>query len=303
MLGMTLTRARSLTAMNRILAMVRDEHRPWWEAEIADLRPENVLAMSRNRGTAVALLRALLHVHDRAPGACLVVLPSDHAVDNEDVLREVIFEAAEEARRNAEHVVLIGAPAGPADPTLGWILPGAVGGGRARAVARFVEKPDYAEAVDCVRRGAFRNTLMLAGGTRALLNLYAPLTLGPAGALEPSDEGLASSARELAAIYPHLPAMDLSRDLLQRAARWLRVVPLPECGWTDIGTLDRLEAWWMSHPAAQEQVRQSGILPIGAQAPSVARTGPVMTIGRNRPRPLRATGLLEAAPTSRSSTG
>lgn len=67
MLGMTLTRARGLTAVDRILVVVRDEHRPWWKTEIAELRPENVLVLSRNRGTALALLRALLHVHDRDP--------------------------------------------------------------------------------------------------------------------------------------------------------------------------------------------------------------------------------------------
>lgn len=263
MLGMTLARARGLTAVDRILVVVRDEHRPWWKTEIADLPPENVLVLSRNRGTALALLRALLHVHDRNPDARLVVLPSDHAVDDEDALREGILEAAEEATRNEGHVVLVGAPAGAADPSLGWILPDATGAGRVRAVARFVEKPGHAEAADCVRRGAFRNTLILTGGMRALLRLYAPLTLETSDALKAGDDGLPSSARELAAIYPHLPAMDLSRDLLQRASRWLRVVPLPECGWTDIGTLERLEEWWKSHPTAQEQVRQSGILPIG----------------------------------------
>lgn len=270
MLSMTLARARGLTAVDRILVVVRDEHRPWWKTEITGLPPENVLVLSRNRGTAPALLRALLHVHDRDPDACLVVLPSDHAVDDEDVLRRGILEAVEEANRNEEHVVLVGAPAGAADPSLGWILPDAVGAGRVRAVARFVEKPGYAEAADCVRRGAFRNTLMLAGGMRALLRLYAPLIPKPTGPLEAGDSGLPSSARELAAIYPHLPAMDLSRDLLQRATRWLRVVPLLECGWTDIGTLDRLEAWWRSHPAVQEQVRQSGIVPIDVQPSLVA---------------------------------
>src|SRR5678816_1697682 len=59
MLGMTLARARRITATDRILVLVREEHRPWWQTEVGSA--EQVLVQSRNRGTGLALLRALLH--------------------------------------------------------------------------------------------------------------------------------------------------------------------------------------------------------------------------------------------------
>ncbi|HEX5032562.1 MAG TPA: sugar phosphate nucleotidyltransferase, partial [Candidatus Eisenbacteria bacterium] len=60
MLDVTLARARRLTTANRIVVIVREDHRPWWENKLAGVWPNNVLVHSRNRGTAIALLHALL---------------------------------------------------------------------------------------------------------------------------------------------------------------------------------------------------------------------------------------------------
>jgi regulator of nucleoside diphosphate kinase len=260
MLGMTLARARRITATDRILVLVREEHRPWWQTEVGSA--EQVLVQSRNRGTGLALLRALLHLHERDPGATAVVLPSDHVVDDEDLMDRAVLDAVDAARVHAGQVVLIGAPAGAADPSLGWILPERGGAGRTRQVAGFVEKPSVEEATACVRRGALRNTLILTGNVRAFLRLYALELLEPLGSADMSDDVLHATISGLAAIYAEVPGMDLSRDILQRSSRWLRVLPLPECGWTDIGTLERLEAWWKSHPRSFAEVREFGVLPV-----------------------------------------
>ena len=44
----------------------------------------------------------------------------------------------------------------------------------------------------------------------------------------------------LDALYQDLPTCDFSRDILEREAARLAVVPTRPCGWTDIGTPDRL---------------------------------------------------------------
>ena len=273
MLGITLARARSLVPAHHILVMVLEEHRPWWEVELAGIPSDNVLVQSQNRGTALALLRAILHVRASDPNACVVVLPSDHVVDDEDHLKAVILEAVDEARRNERHVVLIGAASTVPDPSLGWIVPGRKSTGRTHAVEGFVEKPDLATAAECVRRGAFRNTLMLAAGIPALLRTYVLAMPAWVDAADSDGDALQAKVRALAMIHSDLPAMDLSRDVLQRSAQWLRVLPLSECGWTDIGTLERLGAWWNRHPAALDRVRQSGLLPsVSLTSPAVRRT-------------------------------
>jgi mannose-1-phosphate guanylyltransferase len=271
MIEIALSRARRLTSAGRILVVVRDDHRPWWESELADVPPNNVLVHTQNRGTGVALLHAMLCAIGRDPGAVFVVLSSDHAVDHEGILREAILEAVAEAERSSRHVILLGAPSETPDSSLGWIIPGRPGMGRTRMVSEFVEKPGLAQAAECVRRGGLRNTLILAGSARALLSMYAIRALGERGAFRENEHAFHVRAQALASMYPYFPAMDIGRDILQRSARWLRVLPLPECGWADIGTVDRLQEWWRRHPAAWEEAKRTGILPRAREIPPPVR--------------------------------
>ncbi|MGH2570742.1 MAG: hypothetical protein ACRDGR_05930, partial [bacterium] len=41
-------------------------------------------------------------------------------------------------------------------------------------------------------------------------------------------------------VYEAMPAVDFSGEVLQRVPSRLRVLPVPPCGWTDLGTPDRL---------------------------------------------------------------
>lgn len=286
MLGITLARARTLTTDDRIVVIVREEHRSWWEGELAGIPSKNVLVHSRNRGTAIALLDGLLHAWDGREEAPFVVLPSDHVVDDESLMTSSVREAVDEARHSSTHAVLVGAPAETPDSSLGWIMPGPADGGRCRDVMAFIEKPGFAQAAECVRLGALRNTLIFACAPGALLKLYTRPTGRVAwaigGRIEIQDardeEAVLAKVQMLRAAFPDLPDMDLGRHLLQPSAPWLRVLPLPECGWTDIGTIERLETWWKEHPAAWNRVRQRGVLPL------VSETRPA---GRSRPDPVR----------------
>jgi mannose-1-phosphate guanylyltransferase len=278
MLALTLERARRIAPADRLLVLVREDQRTWWQNELAALHTEQVLVQSRNRGTGLALLRALLHVHEREPQACVVVLPSDHVVDDEDVIVGAALEAVDAAEVHNDQVVLIGAPAKAPDPSLGWVVPEWGGPGRTKQVASFVEKPSAKEAAACVRRGALRNTLILASEVRALLRLYALEMLEAGSAAEMPDDVLRARIAGLAAVHAQVPGMDLSRDILQPSSRWLRVLPLPECGWTDIGTLERLDEWWRSHPRSFADVREFGVFPVPSPVGPGARPEPAHTL-------------------------
>ena len=52
----------------------------------------------------------------------------------------------------------------------------------------------------------------------------------------------------LDALYDALPTRDFSRDVLESMAERLAVVAVRPCGWTDIGTPDRLGRVFESHP-------------------------------------------------------
>jgi mannose-1-phosphate guanylyltransferase len=94
------------------------------------------------------------------------------------------------------------------------------------------------------------NAFLVAATGRALLAPFerqVPELYGP----------LAARARSWAREEPwpvgtfeSLPSRDFSHDLLTPAATGLRVVRVPPCGWTDLGTPERLLEWLASQRAA-----------------------------------------------------
>ncbi len=240
------------------MAVVRDDHRHWWSEELHDLPVENVLTEPANRGTAVAILHALVHVLPRDAGPALVLLPSDHAVDDESVLIESIDLAARLAAASPEHVFLLGMVPESEETEYGWVLPFR-GGGRVRAVSRFVEKPGRKLAAELRAEGALWNSFICVASGHALLELFEGIQAHMLSRyLQFFLARQEHDPRELA-MFQALPSMDFCGEILESAAGRLRVLVVPPCGWTDLGTPLRIDRWLLrsDSDAASLMVRAS----------------------------------------------
>ncbi len=267
-----LARAAAVTAPERVVAVLAEEHRALWEPQVGRLAPENRVVQPENRGTAVGLLLPLLAVLARAPEARLVVLPSDHYVRHEGVLETALLEALDTVGRAASRVVLLGITPDEAVSDYGWILP-APGTGRLRAVERFVEKPGGPRSVELLEQGALWNSFLLAARGSALLGLYRRRLPRLLAAFRGVDLGAPAA---LARLYERLDEHDFSRAVLEGSERGLRVLEVPPCEWTDLGTPARVARCLRQRGQARPQ-------------PAGPRATPVLE------RALLALGGLEAA--------
>jgi hypothetical protein len=66
------------------------------------------------------------------------------------------------------------------------------------------------------------------------LNLYSPSFDATIAAMRHAE------GAELDELYQSLPDLDFSRDILEGNEAKLRVLTVPRCGWSDLGTLDRI---------------------------------------------------------------
>lgn len=243
LLHRTLRRAENISDPDRIVAVVRHDHRRWWRDELRDLPPEHVLAQADNRGTGVAILHALAHVLQRDDNPTLVFLPSDHSAEKESTLTESMRSAAQYAASGREHLVLLGVTADRPETEYGWILPRSGDSASLRAVERFVEKPDAQLAAVLHTAGGLWNSFILACSGRALLAAFEashPHLLRTC--LRSFLVGHLDDSRERA-LYGALPRVDFCAEVLPAAVGQLRVLTVPACGWTDLGTPARVEEW------------------------------------------------------------
>ena len=254
MVRWALARARCLAPAPRVLIVVNEPHRPFWRRELADVPLHNLVIQPCNRGTAAGVLLALLEIQARGSAAApVVLLPSDHYVADEIVLHRAMRTAVRVARHSGRSAVLLGVSPTDVEPGYGWIVP-ATADPIAR-VSQFLEKPSTENVGQMVSRGALINSFILVARVQAMLDLYGQ-TLPDI--LRAFRRCTPTSPAELAIrrLYEDLPSLDLSRDVLERASGSLSVVRVPPCGWSDLGTLDRLRFFLAqvdSPPSASSQ--------------------------------------------------
>lgn len=238
-----LLRAERIAPRERVLTIVAEQHRRWWETALWTLPKRNVIVQPRNRGTAIGLLLPLLHIAQRDPHARVVILPSDHYVQEEAVLARALRQVAGSVATDTAHLYLLGISPEEADPELGYVVPGTRDQRGMLQVAQFVEKPSAAMARMMIERGALWNAFILAGAVQAFISLFeqrhGELLDEMRTALRFDASGSADSAA-LTDLYSRLPEIDFSRHVLDGSEAMLRVQPVPPCGWSDLGTPKRV---------------------------------------------------------------
>jgi mannose-1-phosphate guanylyltransferase len=242
-----LTRAAGVATHERICTIVAHQHREWWLEPLGSASASNVIVQPRNRGTAIGLLYSLLHILPRDPLAQVVLLPADHYVRDEAVLQQSVREALQRLEQDPDAPVLLGVQPEEIDTELGYILPGRRDPLGGRHVERFIEKPNAVLARDVIEQGGMWNTFIIAASVKSLLDLFMPrfssllmemqVIMQRATSVElPAAAGWAA----LVNMYERLPQLDFSRDILEGREEHLRVVNVPACGWSDLGTPKRV---------------------------------------------------------------
>jgi mannose-1-phosphate guanylyltransferase len=143
---------------------------------------------------------------------------------------------------NPEATYLFGTEPDSADTELGYIVPVQTARSLAAEVARFAEKPALEEARALVLSGALWNLFILGGTVRAMLKLFNQDYAGAVSAMRAAlaRDRRATAKGALAELYADLTPFDFSHEILQHQTAPLRVIRVPPCGWTDLGTPHRV---------------------------------------------------------------
>jgi mannose-1-phosphate guanylyltransferase len=202
------------------------------------------LVQPDNRGTAPAILFALLRIAKRDPYAVVSVFPSDHYVDIEELFMCHVDLAMRTANSRRRQLVLLGIKPDRAESGYGWMEPAGslCEGSTLLRVTRFWEKPPEPVVRRLWQRGCLWNSFVMAGTARAfitmiyraLLELKATVArMWPA--METPDEDQAMKVA-----YADLPCRDFAGDVLAHNTSDLAIVPVEGLYWNDLGDSRRV---------------------------------------------------------------
>lgn len=233
MLSETVERLVPLVGRERVLILTSERLRDPILAAIPGLTPAQLLLEPRPAGTAAALTWAAAPVVALGgPDARMLCVHADWAIKDPVHFRETLARAAEVAATSAALATVGIVPSRP-DPGFGYIQPGETLPTGARAVARFVEKPDRARATQMVADGFLWNSGIFAWRAQDLLDEVRAVTPELAGALARVTEGAAAFFGAVTT------GVSIDVGVLERSKRV--VVLAGDFGWDDVGTWSALQ--------------------------------------------------------------
>jgi mannose-1-phosphate guanylyltransferase len=235
----TVRRLRGFASSREIAVACGRLHANQIRSLLPEIPREQFLIEPVARNTAPIVGWAALRVRAKDPDGVMVVLPSDHRVENAARFRALLKTAARLCQDGTLFTLGI-VPIGP-ETGYGYLRLGAKLPGGARGVKSFVEKPSLAEAR---RYLATREYLWNAGififRADAILREIERLLPQLAKVLDriAPTVGTRGEQRAVEELFPRAPSISLDYGVMERAPR---VATLPaDMGWSDLGSFTAL---------------------------------------------------------------
>ena len=237
----TWDRLSPLMESGSIVVVTGEAHQSAVTSQLPELAASNLVAEPSPKESAAAIGLAAAIIERRDPDAVVGSFAADHVISDNDVFRDAVRQGVAATATGA--LVTIGITPSEPSSAFGYIEVGDAldidGAADAKAVVRFVEKPDYATAEEYVKAG---NYLWNAGMFIARASVFL-------GLLETYKPDLTKKLREIAAAWdtpertrvlahtwPKLEKVAIDYAVAEPASQSGGMVVIPgQFGWDDVG--------------------------------------------------------------------
>jgi len=249
LLEQTFERVSNLVPRERTVTVVNRAHERFYQPILGGSPAHLVIAQPAGRGTAPAILYALMRLAQRAPAAVVSVFPCDHYVSDDSLFMRHVDAAARAVDVRPELTVLLGIEPTHPETSYGWIDPAeplGIGEMPLSSVRRFVEKPDMGTASRLMSNGALWNSFVMVARVSTMIGLFMIGAPGLYVAFN-SVRSVFETATEMQAVkrlYDNLPEVNFSSDVLEKCPVNLAVMPVRQVRWSDLGDPDRVRDTW-----------------------------------------------------------
>ena len=247
---------------SRTLFVVTEKHQRFYQSMAAGVSPNLLLEQPANKGTAPAILYALMRVAAKSPKSVIALLPSDHYFADDEEFMSHVDAAFDAVKSQPETVTLLGiTPSGP-ETEYGWIEPqpsilGSMPGSITR-VSRFWEKPNADLARTLMDRGCLWNSFVMVGRVDALLKMTRralPEIYSQFATIMSTFE-TSTERKAVHELYSKIQESNFSHEVLAARPEDLTVMRVGDVGWSDLGEPARVLAT-MARLGVQRQLAMS----------------------------------------------
>jgi mannose-1-phosphate guanylyltransferase len=237
--------ALSIRSDRTVLALT-EQHECFYQPLADTISNELLLAQPENKGTAPAILYALLRIAAKSPQAIVALFPSDHYFSDDEAFMSHVELALDAVWARPETATLLGITATGPEVEYGWIEPQpSILGSAPRSITRvrrFWEKPTPTVARELMERRCLWNSFVMVGRVDTLLKMTQqalPELYNSFAAIVPAF-GTTAERIALRKVYSKIPETNFSHEVLAKQPDNLSVMRVDEVGWSDLGDPTRV---------------------------------------------------------------
>lgn len=247
MIQMTVNRVKPIIPIERIFICTGARYVDLVKNQLPELPEKNIIVEPEGRNTAPCIALSAFVIQRYYKDANMIVLPSDHLINDEDKFRSIVKRADNFLKSNEEAIITLGMKPDRPETGYGYIeytnSLEKSSEDNVYKVDRFVEKPNKEKAKEYVKNGAYLwNGGMFLWKVTTIINeikKYSIETYEAIREIEVIEEKLLQTL--INNKYHETEAISIDYAVLERSGN-VYVVP-SEIGWDDIGTWKSVERY------------------------------------------------------------
>lgn len=247
MIQMTVDRIKPIIPIERIFICTGEMYVELVKEQLPELPEKNIIVEPEGRNTAPCITLSAFVINRYYNDSTMIVLPSDHLINNEDEFRKVILESEEFIVKNNNAILTLGMEPSRAETGYGYIkcskIKDKINDCEVIKVAKFVEKPNKDLAEVYIANGNYLwNGGMFIWKANNILNeisKYSPNTFEALHKIQyVEEEDLQALINEE---YGKTESISIDYAVLEKSKE-IYVIP-SNFGWDDIGSWEAIERY------------------------------------------------------------
>lgn len=241
MIQLTIDRITKLIPIENVFVCTSSEYKNLVREQLPTLNERNIIIEPLGMNTAPCILLSAMYINQIYNDANLVVLPSDHIINNDEKFIDVLLEGMKFIEENIG-IVTIGIVPNRPETGYGYIKVKKIEKNLI-PVEKFVEKPDIDHALEYLKTQKYLwNAGMFLFNTNYIINEYKYLVPEMYNILKKVPNIKDCNYFDvLNKIYPLCEKISFDYAIMEKT-RHAYVIP-SELGWDDIGTWNSIERY------------------------------------------------------------
>ena len=245
MIQMTVNRIKSIIPLERIFICTGEKYVNLVKEQLPDIKESNIIVEPEGRNTAPCIALSAMIIKRYYNDATMVVLPSDHLINNEEKFRNILLKGNEflKEEKNHDSILTLGITPNRAETGYGYIKCGEAISEDIVRVDEFVEKPNLDKANEYLKlKNYLWNSGMFIWKTEAILNKikeFIPYTYEALNNLDyVKEEDVQKLINER---YKYTDEISIDFAVLEKCKE-IYVIP-SDIGWDDVGSWEAVERY------------------------------------------------------------